>query len=199
MHRVLACLLAALTLSAAPFSTGAADAAPASARKAKTGGSETIRSVAEVVAIDAKTRTITLKRDDSNSLTVVAGPSVKNLAQIRVGDFVVAEYGRAKALSMKKHVPTNGATEHGNGPPPAPRGKSSPTGKPSVQSQIIVADIIAIDDKKGFATLKGAKGNVVDVIVKERKVLGALRIGDQVTLEYTEAVAVSVKPARSRR
>lgn len=158
----------------------------APSRKARASGSDTIRSVAEVVAVDEKSRTLSIKRDDGNTLTVVVAPGVKNLAQMRVGDIVVAEYGRAQALSLEK-IPANG-TSHA--------GKKTAT---ATNSRSIVADIVAIDDKKGFATLKGTKGNVVDVAVKDRKALGKVKIGDQVRLEYTDAIAVSVKPARTKR
>ena len=57
---------------------------------------------------------------------------------------------------------------------------------------------MAIDDKRGQATLKGDKGQIVDVSVQDRKALTAVKIGDQVILEYTEAVASSLTPARTR-
>lgn len=172
--------VAACAASAVP-AEGNSRATP---HKARASGSEMIRSVAEVVAIDEKTRTLALRRDDGNTLTVVVAPGVRNLAQMRVGDIVVAEYGRAQAHSLEKTA--------GLEPPGA--GKAAATNRRS-----IVADIVAIDDKKGFATLKGAKGNVVDVVVKDRKALGKVKIGDLVRLEYTDAVAVSVKPARTKR
>ena len=39
----------------------------------------------EVIKIDAATRTVTLKNKDGES-TIVAGPEVKNFAEIKVGD-----------------------------------------------------------------------------------------------------------------
>lgn len=173
----------------------ATERAASSARK-KGGGSETIRTVAEVIAVDMGTRTVTLKRDDGNTLTVVANARVKNLAQIRAGDFVVAEYGRALAISLKKSPGMPSDTET------AVLSTTKPGQKPAATSQrkrVIVADIIAIDDNKGQATVKGPKGNVVDVLVKDPKSLAAVRVGDQVELIYTEAVAISIKPARTKK
>ena len=191
------CLAAAIALSApvvAADSNG--EAPPAKPRKPLAAKTEMIRSVAEVVAIDMALRTVTLKRDDGNTLTVVAGPAVKNLAQIQVGDFVVAQYGRALAVSLKKAPGPRSATETENGSTAKPGAKPAMGGR---RTLVIVADIIAIDDKKGLATLKGPKENVVDVKVQDRKSLAAVRVGDQVELTYTEAVAISVKPAKTRR
>jgi hypothetical protein len=199
MHRISTalCMATAIALSGpvvAAESNG--EAPPAKPRKPLVAKAELIRSVAEVVAVDMPLRTLTLKRDDGNTLTVVAGPAVKNLAQIRVGDFVVAQYGRALAISLKKGPGPRSATEAENGSAAKPGAKPAMSGQ---RSRVIVADIIAIDDKKGLATLKGLKDNVVDVKVKDRKSLAAVQVGDQVELTYTEAVAISVKPAKTRK
>ncbi|MDQ5942447.1 MAG: hypothetical protein QG572_1262 [Pseudomonadota bacterium] len=200
MSKILTCLLVAIGLvaggnEAAEQGDGKEKPAPRS-RKAVAAGAEVIRSVAEVVAVDVATRAVTLKRDDGNTLTVVAGPNVKNFAQVKVGDFVIAEYGRALAISLKKGPGLRSMTESENGSVAKPGGKPAASG---MRRMVIVADIIAIDDKKGFATVKGPKGNVVDVLVKDAKALAAVKIGDQVEMEYTEAVALSVKPAKSKR
>ncbi len=187
---VAATLLAVTTCVALPLK---AEGNPAPSRKAKAGGSETIKSVLEVVAVDDKARRLSLKRDDGNTLTVIAGPAVKNLGQIRSGDFVVAEYGRAQAISLQKTAAADAAANgqaHGKG--------KAHAAVPYRNIRSIVADIIAIDDKKGFATLKGDKDNIIDVVVSDRKALASVKIGDQVRLDYTDAVAVSLRPARSR-
>lgn len=165
-------------------------------RKTVVAGSEMVRAVAEVVAIDMANRAVTLKRDDGNTLTVVADAKVKNLAQVKVGDFVVAEYGRALAISLKKGAGLRSSTESENGTTAKPGSKPAAYGQ---RKLVIVADIIAIDDKKGLATVKGPKGNVVDVMVKDPKSLAAVQVGDQVELAYTEAVAISVRPAKTKK
>jgi hypothetical protein len=199
MYKTLALLFLASGIALGSLAH-AADASPenvtSTPRKKAAGGSERIRAVAEVVAIDMGTRTVTLKRDDGNTLTVVADARVKNLAQVRAGDFVVAEYGRATAISLKKDPGIRSDAET------APVSTAKPGKKPSVsgpRKRVIVADIIAIDDKKGQATLKGSKENVVDIVVKNPKTLAAVQVGDRVELTYTEAVAVSIRPARTKK
>lgn len=185
-----AALLALLT-SFAAFATASDVATGKSAHKraGKIAG-DLIRAAAEVIAIDQPTRTLTLRREDGNTLTVVADSRIRNLALVSVGDIVVAQYGHAQALSLKKVlVPRNDGENGGTSRPEPPRAADGR------RKRTIVADIIAIDDRTGQATLKGQKGEVVDVVVKNRKLLAAVRIGDQVELEYTDAVAVSIKPA----
>lgn len=188
-HRLVGALL--LTLAVGIGTADAADPAPgkpAPKRSSRSGG-ELIRAAAEVVAIDPATRTLTLKREDGNTLTVVADARVRNLPQVSIGDIVVAQYGHAQAISLKKISPPR--HDGDNGAPPA-----APVRLPDGQmKRTVIADIIAIDDRTGQATLKGLKGEVVDVVVRNRKLLAAVRIGDQVELQYTDAVAVSIKPA----
>ncbi len=180
----IAALLAA-TLASAPLAAASQNEPPA--RKRNTAGSQLIRAAAEVIAIDPATRTLKLKREDGNTVTVSAGPRVADLARISVGDLVVAQYGLARALTLKK-IPVAA-----NGEAAAAPAATAPTGTP--QRRAIVADIIAIDDRTGQATLKGLGGDVVDVVFRNRKVLASVRIGDRVRAEYTDAVAASITPA----
>ncbi|HEX5803415.1 MAG TPA: hypothetical protein VFY24_10345 [Azospira sp.] len=153
-------------------------------KSALAAGKELIRAAAEVLAIDPSSRTVTLKREDGNTLTVIADKRVTNLAQVSVGDIVIAQYGHARAISLKKTAATADDTAA-----VAPATKGSP------QKRSLVADIIAIDDRTGQATLKGINGAIVDVVFSNRKALKAVRIGDRVKLEYTDAIAISIKPA----
>lgn len=182
---LLGALLLALSLGSVGAAAADANGQPPGKRSSRTGG-ELIRAAAEVVAVDHATRTLTLKREDGNTLTVVADGRVRNLAQVSVGDIVVAQYGHARALSLKKPAVARHDAE--NAPPPVRMADGR-------VRRTIVADIIAIDDRTGQATLKSTKGEVVDVVVSKRKLLAAVRIGDQVELEYTDAVAVAIKPA----
>ena len=58
----------------------------------KTVKAEMRTETAIVESIDAKTRTITLKRPDGTFVGTVAGPEVKRFAEIKVGDKVSAKY-----------------------------------------------------------------------------------------------------------
>lgn len=65
---------------------------------------------------------------------------------------------------------------------------------------VIMANVTAVNSKEGFVTLRGPKGNSVDVSVSDPAQLKLVKVGDQVEAVYTEAVAVTVnhvpKPAK---
>jgi len=177
----------ALILVLTPPVAATATAAETMARRQSAG--ESVRSVAEVLALVRTDRTMTLRRDDGNTVTVHVAPQVKIFAQVSVGDFVVAEYGRAQALSVKKADP---AAVRGDADAPAT------TAKPGAHRRRISADIMAIDDRRGFVTARGEHGTVVDLVVDDRKSLAALRIGDRVDIDYIEAVVTSLRPAQTK-
>jgi transposase-like protein len=58
-----------------------------------------------------------------------------------------------------------------------------------------LADVIAVDTNKHLITLKGPRGNLVDLNVQDPEQLKNIKKGDQVEVVYAEAVAVAVAPA----
>ncbi len=70
--------------------------------------------------------------------------------------------------------------------------------KPIVEkeTQSITATVEAIDAAKRELTLKGPKGNLVVIAVPESaKRFSEIKVGDELAIQYTEAVAVEVKKA----
>jgi hypothetical protein len=63
--------------------------------------SEAKVATATVEAIEASTRTITLKKTDGTYVTTVAGPDVKRFDEIKVGDKVTARYYDNLVLRLK--------------------------------------------------------------------------------------------------
>jgi hypothetical protein len=66
------------------------------------GVAQTTEVSAKITAVNAATREITLKGPKGNEVTVVAGPEVKNFAQLKVGDNVTAQYVEWLVLELKK-------------------------------------------------------------------------------------------------
>ena len=59
----------------------------------------------------------------------------------------------------------------------------------------IKAKVTAIGKKKESVTLVGPEGNSVTIKVKDPKKLNGVKVGDDVEITYTQALAVSVEPA----
>lgn len=143
---------------------------------------------ATVVAIDAATRTATLKGAKGTVVDVVVPPEAKNFAEIRVGDLVTVEYVRALTLQLK---PAGGirstTTETATAPAPA----GAVAGGAAAKQVVVMANVTAINAKAGYVTLRGPKGNSVELSVDPSQ-LKLVKVGDQVEAVYTEAVAITV-------
>ena len=63
---------------------------------------QTVAVTATVEAIDEASRQVTLKGPRGNSVTMTVDPQARNLAQVKVGDLVVARYYEALSLTLKE-------------------------------------------------------------------------------------------------
>jgi len=148
---------------------------------------------AEVQAVDAANRTVTLKGPKGKIVTLPVGPEVKNFDQIKAGDFVVVRYYEALTLELKK-----GGTAMRERTERDVADKAKPGERPAAAEarQVqIVADVIAVDPKTQTVTLRGPN-RVVDLKVRDPKQFKLVKVGDQVEATYTEAAAISVEPAK---
>lgn len=185
-------------LAAAPFAVQAQQAPAASAVAASAPGKAmiagTIKAQAVIGALDAASRVITLKTADGRSVDIVAGPEVKNFAQLKVGDKVNVQYVRALSLELKKVGAPTGQTGATVGAAAAPVGAKP--GAAAGAQVTVVADVTAVDPKTQLVTLKGPKGNMVDLQVRDPGQLKLIKVGDKIEAVYTEALAVSVDAAK---
>lgn len=143
---------------------------------------------ATVEAIDLATREITLKGPKGNVFPVTVGPEVKNLAEVKVGDEVVAEYYQGLALSLAPADASLSLSEESA----AVRAEPGEQPAGAVMRQVTaVARVEAIDAATSTVTLRGPKGNAVDIEVPA-EALQKVKVGDLVQAVYSEALAVSV-------
>ena len=151
----------------------------------------TVQATATVVALDKATRTVTLK-GPQRTVDVVAGDDVKNFDQIKVGDTVNVTYVEALTLELKK---TKGKLDV-KAETGAVRAAPGATPGGAVGRQITaLCDVVAVDPKKSTITLKGPRGNVMDLNVRNPDHFKVVKKGDQVEVVYTEAVALTLSPA----
>jgi Cu/Ag efflux protein CusF len=190
--------LLAAAVGVAPVPTQAQEAATATASAASAPGkatfTETVKAQAVVSSLDTAGRVITLKSADGKTHDMIAGPEVKNFDQLKVGDKVNVQYVRALSLELKK-LGAPGAT-----PGAAASSSTAPAGsKPggAAQAQVtVVTEVIAVDAKAKVVTLRGPKGNMLDLQVKDPQQLKQIKVGDKVEAVYSEALAVSVEAAK---
>ncbi len=161
----------------------------------KAAAMETIKLTAGVTAIDKATRTLTLKTAKGKLLDVVAGEEVKNFDQIKVGDQLVVQYLQALTLEVKKGGGVRELQQESDAARAKPGEKPAGVGARQVT---IVADVLAVDQKNMTITVKGPRGKVVDLKVKNPEHFKVVKKGDQIEAVYTEALALSIEPAAKK-
>jgi hypothetical protein len=155
---------------------------------------------AAVIAIDQATRMVTLRGPDGEHFTVYCSPEVRNFSQIKVLDNVVVRYYEAVGAELKSRGGTGtGATaaetavEVGR----AEEGQR-PAGTVSTKTSAVVK-IQDVDTKTNVVSFYGEDGELRAFPVQTpqgKEFIKKLKPGDEVEVTYTEALAISVEPAK---
>jgi hypothetical protein len=162
-----------------------------------------VESVEEVSAtvetLDVDSRTVTLRGTDGNAVAMQVAPSVRNFAQIRTGDRVVVRYYSGLVAELRGRGDASGETEApvttgvlGR----APEG-ARPTGIAGTQTHQTVR-ITNVNKRNYIVTFFGSDGISRSLPVRTpqgREFIKKLKVGDEIDVTYTEAVAISVEPA----
>ena len=157
------------------------------------GAAQAVKVSATIVAIDTATRAVGLQGPQGKEVTVIAGPEVKNFAQMKVGDQVNVEYLEAVTLELKKGSAAPVARTEQTGAEGAKAGER-PAG--AVGRQVTVtAEVVDLDPQTQTVTLRGPR-RTVDLKVRDPEQFKRVAKGDRVEATYTEAVAITVEPAK---
>ncbi len=150
---------------------------------------------ATVTAIDLEKRIVTLKGPKGEVRDIKVGPEAVNLPQVKVGDLVTVKYYESLAVEVMKPGTVAGAGERSA----VVRAKPGemPGGMVAQQSTV-TATVTAIDKKKGTITLKGPEGKTVVAKAEDPKNLDKVKVGDDLMITYTEALAISVEKAKKK-
>jgi hypothetical protein len=174
------------------LATTAATVRVAAAQPSAVLGAEEVRATVETV--DQQTRHVLLRGPTGALLTVHVGPEVRNLPQVKPGDQVVIRYAQAVAARIARPGdpdPESTTTMAGAAPGERPAG-------------------MVVDRMRQRVTIEGVNpaSNTVSFIGPDRvprtvavrqpamqDFLRTLKVGDEVEVTFTAAVAVSVEPA----
>jgi plasmid maintenance system killer protein len=144
----------------------------------------------EVTKIDPATRTVTLKNKDGET-SIVAGPEVKNFAEIKVGDHFDVVYELAVAIELVK-VKNPGTTSEQVSASTTTAPQGDKPGMITTNTVTATASVEAIDTAKNIVSLKGPQGNIFKVKVQNPDLMKDIAVNDQVKVVYTEAIAAVV-------
>ena len=136
-----------------------------------------------------------MKNKDGET-SIVAGPEVKNFAEIKVGDRFDVVYELAIAIELVK-VKNPGVTSEQVTTSTATAPQGDKPGMITTNTVTATANVEAIDTAKNIVSLKGPQGNIFKVKVQNPDLMKDIAVNDQVKVVYTEAIAAVVSaPAK---
>jgi len=151
----------------------------------------TVRSMAIVEAINKETRELKLIDANGKRSTVVASDLVANFDEIEPRDRIVMEYLESVAIFA---VPA-GAPELGD----AATVEVAPLGdKPGIKAAetvMVKATIESLNVTDRIAVLRGENGQLQTVKISDDVPLDMIKVGDEVRMRITKALAVNVRKA----
>ena len=163
----------------------------------KVAGARGYKVTATVKALDLNNREVTLEEAHGKTETLKVGPEVRNLEQVHVGDKVVVKY--VQGLMMQMQTPGEAPVE-----PEAAvaAGRAAPGEQPGAGIAATVratVTITAIDMKNRMVVFEGPQGNLYQVKAGPEVHLEKAKVGDKLVATYTEAMAITVEPAKKAK
>lgn len=156
--------------------------------------SSLITVTALVQAVDQKNRIVTLTGPEGNTFAVLVDEKVKNLPQVKVGDLLAVTYYESIALDFQKGDGIRMATVIDD----SQRAKAGQKpGAGAFTRVTVVSNIWAIDQAKGKVLVRGPYGHFAEVKLKDPSLLTGVKVGDQMKVTFTQAVAVGFEKPKS--
>ena len=187
---LVATVLSAPVLAQQPGKTGGAAIV---SEPGKATAARTVEVSAQVVGIDKATRRLTLKGAKGDVVDLVASDEVKRFDQIKVGDSIVARYLESITLELQKTRVEAGDIKVREAAARSKAGEQPAGG--AARQVVAIADVVAVDPAKSTITIKGPSGNVTTLNVQNPDQFKVVKVGDQIEVTYTQALALSLEPA----
>lgn len=168
---------------------------PAASDKPSLYTSQSVTVTAMVEAINHETREVTLRGPEGNVVSFVASEEARNLAQVSVGDTVVAEYEQTLSIEV---FANDGSAPGVGGMSVAGRSEMGEMpGAAVMDAVVITATVEEINLEANTFKLKGPEGNVQEYTARDPENLKKAAVGDIVVITQTEAIALSVEKTKS--
>ena len=157
--------------------------------QSKTVSSEMRTETATVEAIEASSRTLTLKKADGSYLTTVAGPDITRFDEVKLGDTVNVRYYENVVIRVKRP----GESDVVSSVKGTTGSEQVLPGGTKAKQVTITATITAIDPAAPSITFTGPNGWKYSSKVQDTEALAKVKVGDKVDIVWTEAMLVSVE------
>jgi hypothetical protein len=150
-----------------------------------------VEAVVTVTKVDPKARTVTVRGPRGNLHTLKVPPESQNLDQVKPGDRFKITYAESAVVALTKGGEPAAKVEDTVNLAP----KGAKPGGFKVRTVQISAVVDAIDYKNRYVALRGPKGNTLALPVSDEvKNLEQVKVGDKLTITYTEALAIEMVP-----
>jgi len=147
---------------------------------------DTLTMSATVVAIDSKSRKVTLKSDDTGEEETFKAPKSVDLSGLSVGDNVQAEVTEAVAVFIGDDLPPSVSEDGGLA--------VSADGKSGViaETSQVTAVVKAVDSKNRKVTFELPDGTTKKVSAGKDLDLSGISVGESLTVVLGESLALSI-------
>ena len=161
--------------------------------KTITGEMKTV--TAGIEAIERSSRSLTLKMDTGEYVTITVPPEVAKFDAMKVGDKITAKYYdnvvvRLKAPGEKAKDTDSAAITGTAGAKPGATGATQRT---------ITATITQLDPKIPSITFTGPNGWKYSSKVEDKEAIKKVKVGDRVDITWTEALLISVETPAAKK
>jgi hypothetical protein len=197
MHTVARAFMSALLATAFGFVVACDTMTAKSEPKPMAPIEETVEISTTVVKIDPDRRIVALKHPSGELVAMHVDPAVQNLSQVKVGDRVVVRYREAIGAAISRTAEGQPVTvdlaAQRAGPGELPSATASSTTN-------VPVTVTAVDTRYHIVSFYREDGVVRALKVKEpqaQEFLKQLKPGDTVVVSFTEAIAISVEPAKA--
>jgi hypothetical protein len=172
---------------------GSAIAQTESVTKTLTGEMKTI--TATIEAIEKATRSVTLKQENGEYVTITAPAEVAKFDAMKVGDKVTVKYYDNIVLRLK--APGEKAVDSSSS---ALTGTSNARpGATAATQRTITATITNIDPKIPSISFSGPNGWKYSSRVEDKEALKKVKVGDRLDITWTEAMLISIEAPAARK
>lgn len=178
-------------IAIAALATAVAYATPALAQVKILPG-ETQTKTATVEAIEQASRSVTVRDDKGDLHTITVPKSVERFSDVKIGDKLTVTYYDTITIRKKDAGEPDVDTLSGA---KTPTSGAKPAGTAAVQ-RTITATIDNIDMNVPSISFKGPRGWNYSSKVKDKAALAQVKVGDRVDITWTEAMLVSMAPAK---
>ena len=152
-----------------------------------------ISKTATITAINHSTRVVKVKDDQGHVEDILCGPEIKRFDELKVGDSVTFTYHAAVVYQLLKPGASGPAASETTSTVAGQGAK--PSGAYTSQKTLTVT-IEAIDPAAPSVTVRTPDGRTVSAEVKDKKNLEGVKVGDKVSITFTEAAMIIVEPPK---